>query len=96
MKKPETKYLYSAILGRVIRQRRELLGISLEEMALHLGFQSSSGWSRGETGNTPMTVEHLAGAATMLGSSPMELVKAADDLKHELAGRLLRKKGKKR
>lgn len=75
---------YSTIVGRVIRMRRELAGISLQKMSSELGFKSSSGWSRTETGDTELTVVTLRKAARVLGVSPASLLQAADELAEEL------------
>ena len=79
--KPTT---YSEIVGRVIRMRRELAGISIAEMAAAAGFSSPSGWSRLETGDVPLTIGKLRLAARRLGLTPTTILEAADDLAKEL------------
>jgi transcriptional regulator with XRE-family HTH domain len=77
---------YTALLGRSIRIRRELTGLSLSDMSKHMGV-SSSGWSRVETGTVTMTVTQLRKAAFALGLSPAQLVAAADALESERAAK---------
>ncbi len=74
---------YSAIVGRVIRMRRELKGISLQAMASALG-KSAAGWSRAETGVSEINIVSLRKAARVLGMNPFELLRAADELADEL------------
>jgi transcriptional regulator with XRE-family HTH domain len=71
---------YNEIVGRVIRMRRELAGISLRDMADKTGFTSVSGWSRIETGDSPLTIGKLRVVARALNLAPWQLVQAADDL----------------
>jgi transcriptional regulator with XRE-family HTH domain len=61
---------YSRIVGRVLRMQRELRGVSLTDMARQLGYRSPSGWSRLETGDVAITVDVLARAARILGTTP--------------------------
>lgn len=78
------KVTYAAVVGRVIRLRRELQGISLDVMASKLGFDSSSAWSRTETGETSVNVTKLREAALILGVQPGLIIQAADELAKEL------------
>lgn len=77
---------YNSIIGRVIRMRRELAGISLSDMATKTGFTSTSGWSRIETGDSPLTIGKLRHTARVLGIKPWRLVHAVDDIARELLG----------
>jgi len=74
---------YSAIVGRVIRMRRELKGVSLQEMASALG-KSASCVSRAETGISEINIVMLRKAARVLDMSPASLLRAADELADEL------------
>jgi len=74
---------YSAIVGRVIRMRRELKSISLQEMASALG-KSASCVSRAETGVSEINIVMLRKAARVLDMSPASLLRAADELADEL------------
>jgi transcriptional regulator with XRE-family HTH domain len=78
------KPTYATIVGRVIRLRRELRGIPLEAMALKLGYKSSSGWSRIETGDSAITMDRLREAAIVLNTTPGYIIQDADDLAKEL------------
>ena len=71
---------YPQLLGHVVRGRRMLVEMSLAEMAASVGLKSASGWSRVETGDTTMTVSQLRKAAHVLGTTPAELVRDADEL----------------
>jgi transcriptional regulator with XRE-family HTH domain len=75
-----TGHSYSAIVGRIIRLHRELLGISLDEMAKRVHLKSPSGWSRVETGDTPITIDRLYEAAKILKTTSTQLLKEADGI----------------
>jgi transcriptional regulator with XRE-family HTH domain len=75
---------YSVVLGRVIRQRRELLDITLAVIATRLGYKTVSGWSRVETGETSISVDQLYAVALELRTSPAHLCSLATSLLAEL------------
>jgi len=75
---------YAQLLGHVIRGYRELGGISLETMATEMGFQTRSGWSRVESGETTISASQLRRAARYLGRETWTLVKDADNLARQL------------
>jgi transcriptional regulator with XRE-family HTH domain len=75
---------YAQILGHVIRGHRELRGIALEAMATEMGFQTRSGWSRVESGDTTITAPLLRKAARHLGLRPWSVVRDADNLAEQL------------
>ncbi len=77
---------YASIVGRVLRAQRELRGIPLKDMAERLGFQSVSGWSRTETGDTEVTVTLLREAAIALGMTPSAVLALADEHERQLGG----------
>ena len=74
--KPET--FYAEIVGQVVRGRRELQGLTLQEMAQGMGFKSISGWSRIETGHVPLNVAQLRGAARILKTTAHAIAQEAD------------------
>lgn len=76
---------YTQILGHVIRGYRELQGISLDAMAAQMGFQTRSGWSRVESGDTTITASQLRRVARQLGRHTWTLVKDADAMAEKLS-----------
>lgn len=76
---------YPQIIGQVIRGYRELRGVTLEMMATVMGFQTRSGWSRVEAGDTTITASQLRMAARHLGRETWTVVKDADSLAMQLA-----------
>ncbi len=74
---------YTSIVGRVLKMNRILAGLTLSDMATKTS-GSTSGWSRIEAGETPLTVEKLHVAARVLKLTPAELIRAADELAKEL------------
>jgi transcriptional regulator with XRE-family HTH domain len=68
---------YSTVVGRFVRLERECKKISLSAFASDLGY-SSSGWSRVETGKTPMSVNQLRRACEILGTQPHKLLEEVD------------------
>lgn len=75
---------YPQILGQVIRGYRELQGVSLEMMATAMGFQSRSGWSRVESGDTTMNASQIRKAARYLNRQPWTVLKDTDNLAMQL------------
>lgn len=68
---------YSAVVGAVIVNQRELLAISQTQLAEAVGVGQPA-WSRIEKGESALTIDQLARAASRLGSSPSELLLMAD------------------
>jgi transcriptional regulator with XRE-family HTH domain len=68
---------YSTVVGRFLRLERECKKTSLSEIAKALGY-STSGWSRVETGETPISVDQLKRACDVLKTTPHALIEEAD------------------
>jgi transcriptional regulator with XRE-family HTH domain len=79
---------YAGIVGRALRMRREIVGISLSAFAREMGI-TTSGWSRVETGDTVMTVAQLSAACHVLAVDPWQIIRHADALTKELDGAAL-------
>ena len=60
---------YPSIVGKVIAECRNSSGLSQAQVARALDMNQSA-WSKLERGTTPMTIEHLARVAKLLGMSP--------------------------
>lgn len=73
---PETTY--PAIVGRVLASTREVFPLEQSELAARLGINQST-WSRIERGETALTVEQLAKAATALGTTAGRILIDADN-----------------
>jgi len=69
--------LYRALVGRVIATHRARLGLQQPEMATRLGIVQAS-LSRIETGHATASIEQLALAADVFGTSPASLLAEAD------------------
>jgi len=69
---------YPAIVGTVLRARRDLQDVSAAAMADAAGFATRSGWTRVESGETTPTANHIRMAARRLGCQPWEIVRDAD------------------
>jgi transcriptional regulator with XRE-family HTH domain len=68
---------YATIVGSFLRLERKAREVPLESLAKKLGY-SRSGWSRIETGTTPMTVNQLKAACDALSLAPQDVVAEVD------------------
>lgn len=68
---------YSAVVGAVIANQREILDVSQAQLAEAVGIGQPA-WSRIEKGESALTIDQLARAASKLNSSPSELLLMAD------------------
>jgi transcriptional regulator with XRE-family HTH domain len=79
MAKPNAVTTYPALVGGVLAalRRQSVPPVTQQRVADAVGVSVST-WSRIETGETALTVEQLAMAASMLGTSPGAILGAAD------------------
>jgi transcriptional regulator with XRE-family HTH domain len=77
---------YPAIVGAVLLARRKDSKLSQAQMADAVGLNVST-WSKVENGDSALTIEQLASAASVLGVSPSSILKAAEKLLKALEGR---------
>lgn len=78
MSTPATGYvLYRALVGRLIATHRARLGLQQPALAARLGITQAS-LSRIETGHATPSIEQLAIAADVFGSTPADLLAEAD------------------
>ena len=73
--KPETTY--PAIVGRILVSARKDAGLEQAQLARQVGMSQST-WSRIERGESALTVEQLAKAATALGTTVGRILTDAD------------------
>ena len=69
---------YATVVGRFVRLERECQSLDLKAFAKKVHY-SASGWSRVETGATPMSLEHLKRAGDTLGVTPSAILAEADE-----------------
>ena len=69
---------YAAVVGRFVRLERECQSIGLQAFAKKVHY-SPSGWSRVETGDTPMSIEQLKRACDALGILPSKVLEEVDE-----------------
>ena len=69
---------YSTLVGQVLAQTRRHTGVTQTDIAHALDL-SQSAWSKIERGAVSINVEQLRRAASVLGCSPSQILKAADD-----------------
>lgn len=74
---------YQAVLGRLIAQKRQQKQIDQGEMAKAVGVSRST-WSRIEAGESALSMDQLAKAASKLGLSLGTLMIEADEIADEL------------
>lgn len=74
---------YNGIVGAVLRQRREQMGLEQSQIAQKLGLTQSS-YSRIESGKTSLTLVHLSDIAPHFGLSPQSLVAQVESIKLDM------------
>jgi transcriptional regulator with XRE-family HTH domain len=79
--KPGTTY--PAIVGGVLAQIRNQKNLRQDEVAGAVGVTQAT-WSRIESGQSSITVEHLRLASGKLGHSPGQFLEFADQAEHNL------------
>ncbi len=68
---------YPAIVGKVLTDLRSQHDMQQKDMASAVGITQAT-WSRIESGQTSVTLEHLRSAAQTLGMQPSQLLAIAD------------------
>ena len=68
---------YPAIVGKVLADFRSQHGMQQKDMASAVGITQAT-WSRIESGQTSVTLEHLRSAAQTLNMRPAQLLAIAD------------------
>ena len=68
---------YPSVVGNVLAQLRSQRGLHQQDLAEAVGVTQAT-WSRVESGQTGITVEHLRLAANQLGRTPGEILSMAD------------------
>ena len=68
---------YSAVLGVVLANKRQLLGMDQSDMAAHMGLSQPS-YSRLESGKSAFSIDQMYQAALGLGIGGDELITALD------------------
>jgi len=71
---------YGAVVGRILANRREYLGLEQMDIAKKLGISQPS-WSRIERGETALTLEALARVAMALGMTSTQILDEAESAK---------------
>lgn len=80
---PKPIVTYPALVGRLLVQRREQLGLKQGELAQALGM-SQSAYSRLESGESILNLSQLRNACAQLGVSPAQVLHAADQYESQL------------
>ncbi len=73
---------YPSIVGKVLTDLRSQRGMQQKDMASAVGITQAT-WSRIESGQTSVTLEHLRSAAQTLGMLPSQLLDIADQSERE-------------
>lgn len=68
---------YSALVGRLLSQRREQIGMKQGELAAAMGL-SQSAYSRWESGESVLNLAQLRGVCERLGVKPAQVLQRAD------------------
>ncbi|MFL6621147.1 MAG: helix-turn-helix domain-containing protein [Sulfurifustis sp.] len=74
---------YTAVVGRVLQQHREMKGLKQTDLAETLRITQSA-YSRIEKGQTPMTITQLGQVAACLGLTPGDVLQRVDQLTMQL------------
>lgn len=80
---PMVAVSYPAVVGAILLAKRKEIGLSQAEMADAVGLNVST-WSRVENGDSAMTIEQLASAASALNVLPSSVLKATEVKLEEL------------
>jgi transcriptional regulator with XRE-family HTH domain len=73
---------YPAIVGKVLADLRVRQGMAQKDMASAVGVTQAN-WSRIESGQTSVTLEHLRSAAKVLAIPPAQILAIADQTEIE-------------
>jgi transcriptional regulator with XRE-family HTH domain len=73
---------YPSIVGKVLTDFRSQRGMQQKDMAAAVGLTQAT-WSRIESGQTSVTLEHLRSAAKTLEMSPSQILALADQTELE-------------
>lgn len=68
---------YPSLVGKLLAQRREQIGIKQGELAAALGM-SQSAYSRWESGESVLNLAQLRNVCAQLGVAPAQVLQAAD------------------
>ena len=82
--KPATTY--PAVVGRVLVEDRQKMSLEQTDIATRVGVSQST-WSRIERGESALTIDQLAKAASALDTSPNEILRRADHAADSLKNR---------
>jgi transcriptional regulator with XRE-family HTH domain len=74
---PEPVVTYPALVGKLLAQRRDQVGIKQGELADALGL-SQSAYSRLEAGESVLNLSQLRNVCAQLGLTPAQVLHAAD------------------
>lgn len=74
---------YNGIIGAVLRQRRDQMGLEQAQIAQRLGVTQSS-YSRIESGKTSLTLVQLSDIAPHFGLSPHGFIARVESLKYDM------------
>lgn len=77
---------YPAIIGKIFTDLRAQQGMPQKDMAQAVGVTQAT-WSRIESGQTSVTLEHLRAAAKSLGVPPAHILALADQTEMEASFR---------
>lgn len=70
---------YSELVARVVGQLRQARNFDQKQFAEAMGVSPST-WSRAENGQVGLSLDQLAGAASVLGTTPGQLLVHADQV----------------
>lgn len=73
---------YPSIVGKVLADARARHGMQQKDMASAVGITPAT-WSRIESGQTSVTLEHLRSAAQAVGMLPSQILAVADQAEVE-------------
>ena len=74
---------YNGIVGAVLRQRREQMGLEQSQISERLDLTQSS-YSRIESGKTSLTLVQLSDIAPHFGLSPHSFITQVESIKHNM------------
>lgn len=74
---PQPIVTYPALVGKLLAQRRDQIGLKQGELAEALGL-SQSAYSRLESGESVLNLTQLRNVCTHLGITPAQVLQAAD------------------
>lgn len=80
---PKPVVTYPTLVGRLLVQRREQLGLKQGALAEAIGL-SQSAYSRLESGDSVLNLSQLRNVCAQLGLSPAQVLHAAEQYEHQL------------